>query len=211
MDRDKARWREGFYELSWWAFLLMVLFIPFPSPSWINSILLFWLALFILAKIVFREFRLDHGVIAFLAFLVLVLASCLFSINIDKSMTYFRKDMIQTGIIYLPASQMLTDKKRLFLLSLVLLSSFTLAVVLSFGHYGRGHALYGIFGHHTRYGKFLDLAMPLALALMVGGPTTVRCLALIFLFLGCYSLILTLSRGAWGGCSAWVLGGSGAS
>jgi len=89
---------------------------------------------------------------------------------------------------------------------LVLLSSFTLAAVLSFGHYGKRPGLYGIFVRHTRYGKFLDLALPLALALVVGETTVVRILALVFLFLGGFSLILTLSRGAWVGCFAGMLG-----
>ncbi len=206
MGWEETRWREGFYEISWWTFLLVVFIIPLPLPSWVNSLLLVWLSLYLLVRMAFKEFKLDRGIIALLAFLAIVLVSCLFSINLNKSMTYFRKDMVLVAILYLSASQMVTTRKRLIQLSLVLLLSFMVAVVLSFGHYGKRHALYGIFGHHTRYGKFLDLVIPLSISLVVGGVTMIRILALVLLFLAGYSLILTLSRGAWVGSFTGVLG-----
>ena len=206
MFQDRIRWKEGFYRASWWAFLAMVFIIPFPLPSWIGNILILWLSVFLLIKLAFREFRVGKDLWFLAAFLVAVLLSCLFSINLDKSMTYFREDMFPISVIYLSASQLLTGRKRLLQLSLALMASFTVATCVSFGHYGHRNALYGIFGHHTRYGKFLDLALPMALALTVVKDAMTRLLAFSFLILGGYSLVLTLSRGSWIGSGVGMLG-----
>lgn len=184
-----------------WAFVIYLLYIfaiPLKAPPTLLSVLSLMLFAFITFKILTRDWkwsRFDWLVIIFSAIL---LFSSIFSIDKIVSFKYFKKDILTGLLIYFSTTQLL-NRERLKWLVRTLLLSFGAAVALSFGRWGHSHRLYGIFGHHTRYGKFLDISAPFTFSALFAEKIYIVFLCLILLMASLYSLFLTMSRGAWVG------------
>ncbi len=190
-----------------WAFpiyLLYVFAIPFKIPSFFLTLLAILLLIFIIFKIFMKEWvwsKFDYLVILFSFTLLL---STVLSIDKTLSLKYMKRDILSGLLIYFSTAQLI-DYYRLKWFIRTLLLSFGVAVMLSFGHWGHDRKLYGIFGHHTRYGKFLDISIPFTLPILFSENIYTAIFCLLLLLSSLYSLILTMSRGAWIGVFASVL------
>ena len=139
------------------------------------------------------------------AFSIAVTASIIFSIDKGLTLRYLKKDVLRFLVIYFAGVQALRDEKNILWLCRVWLISVLITMLLGLGHYSKAHRLEGLFGASTRYGKYLDLIVPFAIAFFTVPGNLIHALLIgAAIIVAVYSVVLTMTRGAWIGISLGV-------
>jgi len=140
-----------------------------------------------------------------IVFSIAVTISIIFSIDKGLTLRYLKKDILKFLVIYLAGVQALKSEKSVLWLCRVWLISALATMLLGLGHYSESHRLEGLLGASTRYGKYLDLIVPFAIAFStVQGSLLYTLLVGATIIVAVYSIVLTMTRGAWIGTSLGI-------
>ncbi len=194
-------------EVSWsnavfWVYTLYLFTIPFKVPNTLSSLMLLILVIPAMKGLAGIKRRgrdpLEAGVLLFSG---IVLLSTITSVDPTLTLKYFKKDIL-IGLILFFSTLYLTKPENTIHIYRTLLLSFLLAMIWGINIYDSpGGRLAGVIGHSTRYGKFLDLVLPIAISGFFVEKIPWLLLPLATFFLGTYSLVRTMTRGAWVGVS----------
>ncbi len=163
------------------------------------STIIFWT--FIIFSILKRRLKLNSLDTALIIFTISILVSCTFSINIRESFSYFEKLILKPLALYFAIKIVASEhKNRKNFLFLWLMLSYTLIYLTSLkvlikGNYQR---FSGIFKTPTKFGKFLDLSVPVFIGHLLNESGKI--LSVFYstlLLLGILYLVLSGTRGSW--------------
>ncbi len=160
-----------FLLISWWSLLILIFLIPFRIEygNYLKTIFTILLVIITLGTVVIvRKKGWSKGPIdlPLLVYLFIAIISSFFSVSKSYSFQAILHNLIPLLIIYFALWQHLRFKNRFIYILWTLVIASIIAILLSFFVIGfRYSRLIGIFTWPTRFAKYLDLLIPITLAL----------------------------------------------
>ena len=186
--------------IAFWAYLFLIPFKPVlnslhsPLRSACIAIMLLYLAQLWL-KSETRNLPPDRPILAYAGAMAL---SVLLSFDFKYSLSCYFRSLIPMLVIYFAGSRLITNSKRLYNTALIIAFAGSISIVMvllqSHAPYAR---LEGFFATATRLGKFLDLILPVTIAIaLTDGNQIIRGLASLSSICQITALFSTGTRGA---------------